>query len=155
MKTIKEVMTPELVSISINSKMAEAAELMMKHRIRHLPVKNENGEVVGILSSKDISIYDRFRRSDVGFFMNSPVLSIEQSATVKTAALKLLENKISCLMVCDSSENVVGIITTDDLLWYLVEKIDHEPKSRLESLAGSRVAEAFGQVANRLSNIGI
>lgn len=155
MKKVKEVMSPELVSISVNATMAEASELMLEHRIRHLPVTDGHGGIVGILSSKDISIYDRFRRSDVEFFMSSPVLSVHQSTSVKATALKLLENKISCLLVSDDADEAVGIVTTDDLLWYLVENLDQNQKEKSAFFADGRAKETIGQVASRLSAMGI
>ncbi len=52
--TVGEIMTPApLITIGPNATVKEAAELMIKHGIRRLPVV-ENGALVGIITSKDL-----------------------------------------------------------------------------------------------------
>ncbi len=51
---VRDIMTPApLITIGPNASVKEAAELMIKHNIRRLPVV-ENGALVGIITSKDL-----------------------------------------------------------------------------------------------------
>ena len=54
MFTIDEVMTTELITISPSMNLAEARTLMQENRIHHLPVVNENNDLVGLLTLTDV-----------------------------------------------------------------------------------------------------
>jgi len=53
-QSVKEVMTAKVITISPDKSMREAAHLMHDKRIRRLPVVNDQGELVGILTRGDI-----------------------------------------------------------------------------------------------------
>jgi CBS domain-containing protein len=66
----------------------------------------------------------------------------------------MLEKKISSLLITNSKEEVVGILTTDDLLYHLAtllkdEETSHEPFVNVTKL------QTVGEVANELSLMGI
>ena len=52
--TVREIMTTELVTVSPNESIKGAAEIMFQKWFRHLPVVTDEGEVVGILSLRDL-----------------------------------------------------------------------------------------------------
>ena len=52
--TVREIMTTELVTVSPNESIKGAAEIMFAKWFRHLPVVTDEGEVVGILSLRDL-----------------------------------------------------------------------------------------------------
>lgn len=52
--TVEEIMSQPLITISPNTSLREAARIMMKRGIRRLPVVNNNGELVGIITDNDI-----------------------------------------------------------------------------------------------------
>ncbi len=54
---VKEVMRSEPVVIKVNESIKEAYERMKNLGIRHLPVVNDEGEIVGVISMRDILIY--------------------------------------------------------------------------------------------------
>ncbi|WP_336786248.1 CBS domain-containing protein [Paenibacillus sp. MMO-177] len=56
---VETVMTTDLLTITPDTKMDEAAELMAKHKIRRLPVV-ENGQLVGVVAIGDLAIRDAF-----------------------------------------------------------------------------------------------
>ena len=53
MQTAKDIMTSEVITISPETEVAQAAKLLLTHRINGLPVVNEVGELVGILCQSD------------------------------------------------------------------------------------------------------
>lgn len=57
--TIGDVMTRDIISVSPETDISEATELMSQHQIRRLPVV-ENGALVGILAIGDVAIRDKF-----------------------------------------------------------------------------------------------
>ena len=53
---VSEVMTSPLITVSANMTMAECARLMKKHNIHHLPVADEKGNLVGMISATDFLV---------------------------------------------------------------------------------------------------
>ena len=154
METLKEMMTKKIFTVSVDSTMAEAYQVMTEHRVRHLPVVDQSYGIVGMLSSKDVTAFSRFPNSQVEFFMSSPVISIYEGASVREAVFKLLENKISALLVANDHDQAVGIVTTDDFLWQLAH-ICAEEEGRLAAVEELLGRDTVGEVAHRLSLAGI
>ena len=53
---VSEIMTCPLITVSANMSMAEGARLMRKHNIHHLPVADERGNLVGMISATDFLV---------------------------------------------------------------------------------------------------
>jgi len=123
---IKENMSKGLITVNWNVSMQTAAELMEEQRIRHLPVKDELDVIVGILSAHDVN---RAMNPDIpGFspnrivseYMSWPVVTVDENLAVKDAAQGMIDEKISAFLVTDKTKNIVGIITSEDLLKVLL-----------------------------------
>ncbi|MFN7729725.1 MAG: HPP family protein [Bdellovibrio sp.] len=153
--TVQLAMTKKLISVPMGTPVPTAIELMEEKRIRHLPIVDAMGDIVGMLSNRDVANCDDLKRIPVELFMTSPVEFIDEQTPLKTAALKMLENKISCLLVSDKDENAVGILTTDDLLWYLTHLLKDDELQEEKGFGTVINKETVGQVANQLSNMGI
>lgn len=86
--------------------------------------------------------------------MSTPVQFVLDETPLRKAIFQILESKISCLLVADSSDEIVGIVTTDDLLWHLshllLDETDPAP-----ALIGFRTKQTIGEIASELSEIGI
>lgn len=52
---IKDVMTPRMVTVTLNTSVEECSALMKQHQFRHLPVV-ENGQLVGLVSMRDVLV---------------------------------------------------------------------------------------------------
>ena len=152
----KDVMTRKLVTIPVGTSLADAREMMDENRFRHLPIIDEDGVIVGVLSARDygqLEDLDGLSLEDltVEYFMNAPVEYVNQNMPVRSVVFKMLEKKISSLVVADDNEIAVGIVTTDDLLWHLahlLKKDDQEAKLL-------PLAETIGGLATTLANSGI
>ncbi len=151
--SVNQVMTRKIVTIPVGAT-AEAARLLMQEKkIRHLPVVDMLDDVVGVISTKDLANLDFSQRS-VSEFMTSPVFYIDEETPLRTAAFMMMEKKISCLLVADKDEAAVGIVTTNDLLWYLTYLLRKEPTSQnfVKHLLN---LQTLGEVARELGGMGI
>lgn len=108
------VMTANLISISEERDIDTAEGLMKINKIRHLPVVNGNNELSGILSAKDVAKV-KDKNQPIKTIMTTPVRVVKKNANVKSVIELMLRNKISSVLVA-SDEDIVGIVTTDDLL---------------------------------------
>ena len=130
---ISEIMTRDLHTLNLSNQLDEAEEMFRKHHVRHLPVIDE-GRLVGILSLTDlqrISFAEAY--SDEETVVDSAIykmLSVEQvmvsnpvrvSATtsIKEVAEILASREFHALPVVEEEE-LVGIITTTDLIQYML-----------------------------------
>lgn len=53
---VKEIMNSPLLTISKNSRIQDCAAMMKKHQIHHMPVTNEDGKLVGMISATDFLV---------------------------------------------------------------------------------------------------
>ena len=137
---VRDVMSAPVFTIREDKTLRVADEIMNWAHIRHVPVVDAKGRLVGILSHRDllsaaistlavgISNVERAQRmasTDVRKIMKQPIAVIAPGDSVQQAAHQLLSRKIGCLPVIED-DKLVGIVTAADLL-RLVEK--YRPKA--------------------------
>lgn len=158
MKTAQEIMSNKLITIGMNEPVLEAYKLMQKNKIRHLPVTDDTGYFVGILSDRDIQRCVRFDRDShsrqldielgldpylkVAEAMSWPVHKANADVPVRDIALRMLNEKMSSMLVHCPKTGRHGIVTTDDLLKLLISLLDKEP-SRLRMAVDSIVEDYY------------
>jgi predicted transcriptional regulator len=155
MTALRNLMSTKLVVIRSGKTLGEAAEIIAEHRIRHLPVVNADARIIGIVSITNVADLQRNRHLPVDLFMSPAIFHVSEDVPMKQAIFKMLENKVSYLLVTDPSERVVGIVTTDDLLWYLASQIENLPAQNQHGLGTLLNRQTVGQIAHQLSEAGI
>lgn len=120
----KSIMSTQLISISEDRDVSEAESLMKINKIRHLPVVDSFNELSGIITSTDVAkaVSKKNKIKDV---MSPRVRIIKQDASVKKVIAQMLKFKISSMLVAHE-EDLVGIVTTDDLIQLLYELVDDD-----------------------------
>jgi len=124
MPLISRYMTRQPWTIRRDAKLSQALELMREHQIRHLPVL-EAGKLVGILSERDVYLFDRLIALDVE-------VTVEDATTVDVYAAscddlvdavveKMAEHKYGSAVVLSRHGQVEGIFTTVDGMQVLAE----------------------------------
>ena len=118
-----------------------AVRLMCEGKLRHLPIVDSQGKLVGIVSDRNVLRYlpssrrprsSRNEPSDeerfavdpdeqelgrsLGHIMTQDVVHVHPDCTVYEAAQMLHEMRISCLPIIDEEGNVRGILTASDLI---------------------------------------
>ena len=133
--TVSDIMTRNVLTVQKDSDLQDAIALIQKHRIRHLPVL-EGTKVVGIVTSNDI---DRltfgalFEDQDLADEAVLSMLSIPQimsanphtvnsKDSVRSVAEIFVDKKYHALVVQDQG-HVAGIVTTTDLIQYLLDQL--------------------------------
>ena len=132
---VRDLMTEEVRSLSTEDTALVAWDLMDDKHIRHVPVVDEEGEVVGLLSERDLlrnalagatdlpvsAQRDYLRGIRIEEIMTSVPYTVEPESELAEAGRMMLEFKISCLPVVEGS-SLVGIITESDFVRRLVEE---------------------------------
>jgi CBS domain-containing protein len=136
---VGDVMSKPVFTIRVDKHLRAVDEIMKWAHIRHVPVVDPQGRLVGIISHRDvlgaavstlavkISEAERAQHlaaSEVRQVMRKPAATIGPTAPVQEAARLMRSNKIGCLPVL-SGDKLVGIVTAADLLG-LVERLPDE-----------------------------
>jgi CBS domain-containing protein len=132
---VEDVMTPDPVTISAQSSIAEAARLMREADTGAMIVLDENDEVDGILTDRDIAIRavaeDRDpSRTRVGEIASGDVTTLEPGASVKDAVRLMRERSVRRLPVVDGGRPV-GIVSIGDLA------VERDPDSVLADISSA------------------
>ena len=126
---VREVMTPSPLAVEETASLYEARNLMGGNRVRHLPVVDADGELVGIFTQRDLlactvsiladvdqEIQDELEQGiSVREVMTTNVSSVEEDSDVVDAADYFLEYNHGCLPVF-SGDDLVGILTEVDFI---------------------------------------
>lgn len=112
-----EIMTPRrsLVMIGPNTTVDEARRAMAAHAIRHLPVTDESGALVGLISQTDVLVAGDGGDRQVREIMVREIDTVDERSNVRYAALLMFRRKRSCLPVVRDGQ-LRGIITDSDFL---------------------------------------
>jgi acetoin utilization protein AcuB len=127
--TIRELMTGGLITVRRETSVPEARELMTKERIRHLPVTDARGNLVGIVTDRDIrlnfpspatslsvqEIGHLFSKLTVGEIMTHSVITVGPDRPAQEAGQLMLDHTIGALPVLDGGQ-LIGIITETDIV---------------------------------------
>lgn len=107
----------KIISVDENTTLAKCAEMMLENGIGSLVITSE-GEVVGIITKSDLVKYfvtEHQKEKLVGEYM-SPYYAWQYSDySISKIVLKMIDEKISRIILRDQHENPVGIITFRDL----------------------------------------
>jgi len=115
-KVVKSVMSSPAITISPEASIEEAARILIENEINHLPVVNERGELIGIVTSWDIAkAVARGKVGKVEDIMTRKVITTTMEEPIEIAARKMEQHEISALPVVDKDNKVVGIVSSEDL----------------------------------------
>ena len=118
---VKDVMTRNVISVSRDTPLREAAEIMSDNHIGCLVVKT-GGKVSGIITDRDILIFiadsshrniDLYKVKDA---MTDYVITVRPDNPIEKAVKLMTDNRIKKIPVVDD-ERLVGIITMSDIIW--------------------------------------
>lgn len=132
---ISEIMTAHVITLNKSDDLETAEKLFKSWKIRHIPVV-KGKQIIGMLSYTDLlrisfadavdeneydvdtTVYNMFTIEQV---MAKNLVSVPSTATIKEVAELLAKKEFHALPVVDSNE-LVGIVTTTDLINYLIDQ---------------------------------
>ena len=122
-KTVGDFMTANLISISETASLAEAAGILDSNKITGLPVVDDTGLLIGVLSQTDLvraranqHLVSNWSGLAVGQIMTTPALTIAATTSLEDAAKEMERHRVHRLVVTDASATPIGIISTSDLV---------------------------------------
>lgn len=138
--TVQEVMTREVIHVQTDTPLAEVAESMAGKNISGVPVLNQAGKVMGVISEKDflsrmgitgpknfMSLVARclktkgcialpLKQQEAQDIMSSPAMTVKEDATVREIAEIFTTKNINRVVVTDKNGRLVGIVSREDIV---------------------------------------
>jgi len=151
--SVAEIMTREVLCVRQDLRVDDLVLLLVEHGISGVPVVNENGKPVGIVSRADLlwESYDevearserthgpglngddssRFRPGiTVGEIMSSTAVTVSESTTIAEAAAVMARHGVHRAPVVDQNATVVGIVSAGDVLVWLARSAGYPAPMR-------------------------
>ena len=142
-QTIRKIMIENVRTVLPQAPMVRAAQVLVQCRIRHLVVTESDGEVVGVLSERQVlkhfspwltgvSVETRAEtpppRCEVREIMAHPPITVRADTSLRTAADILAKRRIGCLPVVEDGRRLVGLVTSVDLLRFFGHSHAQQPQ---------------------------
>jgi acetoin utilization protein AcuB len=132
---VKDLMSEPVVTVAPAESGLDAVARMVRMRVRHLPVVNRDGMLVGVVTDRDLRHYllaphvfgllparrveDVLGSVRVAEVMSTDVLTVEPEAILADAAAVMHDERVGSLPVVDHGR-LVGVLTETDMLRHLV-----------------------------------
>lgn len=134
----RDLMTSPVITFFAEQTLPLAEDVMHFKHLRHLPVIDDGGKLVGLVSHRDLlkaqistlsGLTDRQRRARqadvrVSHVMTRDVWTVGPDTDASTVGRTLLDHKFGCLPVVDANERLIGIITERDFIKYAMAQLD-------------------------------
>ena len=127
---VRDLMSKEVFTLNSSDNLNLLEEFMKWKRIRHVPVVNEDNELVGLVTHRDFlrvaisqlaetdveDIKSVYKEIPVSKIMNRNIFVVKPDCSLAEAASVMRKNKYGCLPVVNNNSKLVGIITEADFL---------------------------------------
>lgn len=132
---VSVIMTKNVHTVNLTDELADVVQTLKKHKIRHIPVV-DGRDVVGIISRTDInrltfgSLFENQDGADeailsmlsVSQVMSSNPRLVKATTTIREVAEIFANEEFHALPVTDDQGKLVGIVTTTDIIKYLLDQ---------------------------------
>jgi CBS-domain-containing membrane protein len=144
MITAKEVMTEEVITVTKDTSIKDLSDLLIKHKVNGFPVVDEDGQLIGIVTEKNlieqnknlhiptvIALFDaviylesgkkfeeevkRFNATQVKDIYTSNVVTVSSDANIHEIASMMAEKSVHSIPVVDDNK-ILGIIGKLDII---------------------------------------
>lgn len=166
---IGHIMTTAVVTVTKNTRVTDAVDLMEQNKFHRLPVLQEN-RYIGIVTDKEIaenspsnvtslSIFEMnylFDKMTVGEVMKIQDATAQVDTLVEEAATLMIEQNVTVLPVLNEKEEIVGIVTYKDIFKALIDATGYNnPGSRfLLTIYEDRIG-VIAHITKTLADAGI
>ncbi|OEE69842.1 acetoin utilization protein AcuB [Enterovibrio norvegicus FF-33] len=146
MLTVKEMMTPEPITLSFKHTINDAKRLMDSKRIRHIPIVSDTHQLQGLVTQRDVLAAqtsslekslgnDDPMKATLSRFLTHSLYTVAPTARLKSAALFMQKHKIGCLPIVEN-ERLIGIITDTDFVAIAINLLEIQEETEPMELEG-------------------
>lgn len=135
MKQVADIMVRNLLTLSPESNLKEAENIMAQRQIRHIPVTDGDNKLMGLITQKEFlseafRITDKFGAHQLANYlaktqltgcMKTTLTTVKADTPLREAGDMLHTMKQGCLLVVDDEQHLIGILTSQDFLKLVLE----------------------------------
>jgi IMP dehydrogenase len=125
------------ITMAPDQNLADALELMARHKISGIPVTEKNGRLVGILTNRDVRFAENKRQPVAELMTQENLATVRPGVSQEEARRILHQRRIEKLLVVDEDDRCIGLITVKD-----IEKAVAYPDATKDATGRLRVAAA-------------
>src|ERR687890_1706020 len=133
------------VTIRPDRPVSEALAVMERYKISGVPVVDEDGHLVGIITNRDLRFETRFEIPVSEVMTPQPLVTVPVGTTLEEAKGVLQKHRIEKLLVVDGDKHLKGLITVKD-----IQKAIRYPFAAKDDLGRLRCAAAIGATGDFL-----
>ncbi len=133
------------VTIHQDKLVSDALAIMSRFKISGVPVVDEHGLLVGIITNRDLRFETRFDIPVSEIMTPQPLVTVPVGTTLDEAKVKLQKHRIEKLLVVDENGHLKGLITVKD-----IQKAINFPVAAKDELGRLRCAAAIGATGDFL-----
>ncbi|HET8809373.1 MAG TPA: IMP dehydrogenase [Flavobacteriaceae bacterium] len=131
------------ITLPVSATVKDAKENMREHSIGGIPIVDENGKLLGIVTNRDLRFEKNLKRPITEVMTAKNLVTVSEGTSLEQAEDILQENKIEKLPVVNKDNKLVGLITFRD-----ITKLTQKPIANKDSFGRLRVAAALGVTAD-------
>lgn len=133
------------VTLPISAKVIDAQNKMREYSIGGIPIVDDRGKLLGIVTNRDLRFEKNFDRSIEEVMTKENLVTVKEGTSLQEAEVILQDHKIEKLPVVDASNKLVGLITFRD-----IAKLSQKPTANKDQYGRLRVAAAIGVTPDAL-----
>ena len=130
-EAVRTIMTTRVVTAHPDQTVGEVAQLLLREQLQQLPVVDDDGKLVGLITSYDMWRDCRGNPNSeagrVGDVMNTHVVKLSPTDKVGTAAELFMDRRFKTIPVVNREGKLRGVITAFDVIRYTLRKEYREP----------------------------
>jgi IMP dehydrogenase len=138
----------EPLTIQPEATVLDANNLMAEYKIGGIPVTDERGALVGIVTNRDLRFEKNNQRKISEIMTSEDLITVGEGTSLKQAEVILQDNKVEKLPVVSKNNKLVGLITFRDII-----KVRENPDANKDQYGRLRVAAAIGVTADCLERV--
>jgi CBS domain-containing protein len=120
-----DLMSRCVVVVSKDASLSEAADVLARAGVTGVPVVDESGRCVGVLSKTDIVMPHKLNGELVTDYMTKNPVTVLPHATIHELARLMLDERIHRVIVVDTAEHPIGIVTNSDIVAAVVHATEN------------------------------
>ncbi|MGL5099065.1 MAG: IMP dehydrogenase, partial [Fusobacteriaceae bacterium] len=136
------------VTLKKDSRLGDAEDIMRRYKISGLPVVEENGKLIGIITNRDLKYRKNLDESVSDIMTKEKLVTAPVGTTLEEAKDILLFNRIEKLPIVDEEGYLKGLITIKD-----IDNLVEYPNACKDSQGRLRVGGAVGAGADTLERV--
>ena len=122
---VKRIMSKKVISVSVPGNREKALEIMRKEKVSAIPVvKNDTNKLVGLITRSDL--INNPDEEQIAMLMSRDLITVNPEDELKEAAKRMINNDIRRVPVVNDDHELVGIITSFDIVSLALTKLDIE-----------------------------